>query len=81
MRDKFPPIEITEALIPAYPYLETYSRGRLSGTALPLGLSARNMGKNDLCIAATALYFDVGFHTAGGDFDHLALAGLQVVKH
>ena len=36
------------------------------------------MGKNDLWIAATALYFDVELHTIDKDFDHLAPMGLRV---
>ena len=80
MREQFPSIEINANLIPAYVYLETYSQGRLAAQPLPPGLSARNMGKNDLWIAATALYFDIELHTADRDFDHLGPAGLRVVR-
>ena len=80
MREQFPSIEINANLIPAYVYLETYSQGRLAAQPLPPGLSARNMGKNDLWIAATALYFDIELHTADHDFDHLGPAGLRVVR-
>ena len=48
IRDKFPPIEITEVLIPAYTYLELYSQGRMPSQPLVGGMTARNMGKNDL---------------------------------
>ena len=47
---------------------------------LPAGMSARNMGKNNLWIAATTLYFDIELHTAYNDFDHLAPLGLRVVQ-
>ena len=80
MQDKFPPIEITGALIPAYTFIELYSQGKLPEQPLEGGLSARNMGGNDLWIAATALYFDVELHTADGDFDHLLPIGLQIIK-
>lgn len=80
MREQFPPIEISADLIPAYVYLEMYSQGRLEELPLPPGLTARNMGKNDLWLAATALYFDVALHTADNDFDHLGPAGLRVAK-
>ncbi len=80
MREQFSPIEITDNLIPAYVHLETYSQGRLVALPLPPGLTARNMGKNDLWLAATALYFDVELHTSDNDFDHLGPAGLRVVK-
>jgi predicted nucleic acid-binding protein len=36
-----------------------------------LGLSARNMGKNDLWIAATASTFDMVLITTDKDFEHL----------
>ena len=47
---------------------------------LPPGLTARNMGKNDLWIAAIALYLDMDLHTLDNDFDHLTLFGLVLVK-
>lgn len=47
---------------------------------MPAGLSARNMGKNDLWIAATALYLDLPLHTTDNDFDHLPPLGLVLVK-
>ena len=43
-------------------------------------MSARNMGKNDLWIAATALYFDMVLHTTDNDFDHLPPLGLRLIK-
>ena len=80
MRAQHALIEVNDALIPAYVHLETYSQGRLAALPLPPGMSARNMGKNDLWIAATALYFDEELYTANNDFDHLGPAGVRVVK-
>ena len=80
MRERYPTIEVTNALILPYAHLDTYSQNRLPQQPLPPGLSARNMGKNDLWIAATALYFDVELHTSDNDFDHLGPAGVRVVK-
>ncbi|MGI4740449.1 MAG: type II toxin-antitoxin system VapC family toxin [Janthinobacterium lividum] len=80
MRSRFPIIEITELLLPAYAQLDAYSQGKLKDIPLPPGMSARNMGKNDLWLAATALYFDVELHTADNDFDHLGPAGVRVIK-
>lgn len=57
----------TRPIIHAYARIDAYSQGKLACPPLPPGLSARNMGKNDLWIAATA-------HAAGAthqDFDHL----------
>ena len=80
MRARFPLLEINSHLIPSYALLDAYSQGKLEEIPLPRGLSARNMGKNDLWIAATALYFDIELHTADRDFDHLGPVGLRVVR-
>ena len=79
--ERYRPIEIAEELIPSYAFLDAYSQGRLKETPLPAGLTARNMGKNDLWLAATALYFDVELHTADHDFDHLSAVGLRLVRY
>ncbi len=78
--ERFPPISISEELIPTYAFLDAYSQGKLKETPLLPGLSARNMGKNDLWLAATALYFDEELYTADNDFDHLRPAGVRVIK-
>lgn len=77
---KHPIVDITRALVPHYAELDAYSQGKLKLQPLPPGLSARNMGKNDLLIAATAIYFDMELHTADDDFDHLPAFGLKLVK-
>jgi tRNA(fMet)-specific endonuclease VapC len=43
-----------EKVINAYAQIDAYSQSKLPEQPLPMGLSARNMGKNDLWIAATA---------------------------
>lgn len=65
------PVESQE-LIAAYAKLDVYSQGKLPGFPLPSGVSARNMGKNDLWIAATALVLEAALVTADADFAHLA---------
>jgi tRNA(fMet)-specific endonuclease VapC len=80
MLDRFGIIEITDRLLPAYARIDAYSQGKLLREPLPAGMSARNMGKNDLWIAAMALHFDLELHTSDNDFDHLAPLGLRVVK-
>ena len=75
-----PILEVSRAFTIPYARLDAYSQGKLAAQPLPRGLSARNMGKNDLWIAATALYFDIELHTADQDFDHLGPVGLRVVK-
>ena len=78
--ERFGLIDITERLLPAYARIDAYSQGKLKLEPLPPGLSARNMGKNDLWIAATALYFELELHTTDKDFDHLAPLGLKVAR-
>ena len=70
--DKMFIIDISEndsTLIDAYAKIDAFSQGNLQGE--PLGMSARNMGKNDLWIAATAHVANAELVTTDGDFDHL----------
>ncbi len=74
-------IDINESdkeLLEAYATIDSYSQGRLHGN--PLGMSARNMGKNDLWIAATALVANAQLVTTGSDFDHLCENWITVHK-
>lgn len=41
-------------------------------SVVSLGMTSRNMGKNDLWIAATASVLHLKFFTTDRDFDHLA---------
>ena len=75
-----PTLEVSRVFTKPYARIDAYSQGKLHTQPLPAGMSARNMGKNDLWIAATALYFDMELHTTDKDFDHLAPLGLRVVK-
>lgn len=61
-----------QALIEQYGKVDAYSQGRLAEQPLPTGLSARNMGKNDLWIAASAATLGATLITADRDFDHLS---------
>jgi tRNA(fMet)-specific endonuclease VapC len=56
-------------LIDMYAEIDNFSQGTLSDK--PLGMSARNMGKNDLWIAATAAMSEATLLTTDNDFDHL----------
>ena len=58
-----------EEIIERYEEIDAYSQGRHQ--SLPSPFSARNMGKNDLWIAATASAFDITLVTTDRDFDHL----------
>jgi len=66
------------SLMAAYAEIDAFSQGRLKDR--PLGTSARNMGKNDLWIAATAHAAQATLISTDGDFDHLHPAFIQVVK-
>jgi tRNA(fMet)-specific endonuclease VapC len=78
--ERYPLVGFVPELASLYARLDAYSQGKLRGQPLPVGMSARNMGKNDLWIAATALYLDLPLHTADNDFDHLPPLGLALVK-
>ncbi|WP_027003714.1 type II toxin-antitoxin system VapC family toxin [Hugenholtzia roseola] len=57
--------------VDAYAFVETYSQGKLEGLPLPAGLTPRNMGKNDLWIAAFAKVLGATLITTDKDFNHL----------
>jgi len=57
------------AMMEAYARIDAFSQGKLVG--FTLGLSSRNMGKNDLWIAATAAVTKAVLLTTDADFDHL----------
>ena len=78
--DYYPLVDVSLELAEMYAELDAYSQGKLRNKPLPNKLSSRNMGKNDLWIAATALYFDFPLHTTDNDFDHLPAYGLRLVK-
>lgn len=74
-------IDINESdsdLMEAYAKIDAYSQGRLPEQ--PLEMSARNMGKNDLWIAATAYLANAALVTTDGDFDHLHDKWITVYK-
>ncbi len=56
-------------ILDRYAEIEAYSQGKLPGR--PLATTARNMGKNDLWIAATASVLGLPLLTTDPDFDHL----------
>ena len=78
--ERYPLVGFVPELAGLYARLDAYSQGRLRGQPVPAGLSARNMGKNDLWIAATALDLDMPLCTADRDFDHLTALGLVLLN-
>jgi tRNA(fMet)-specific endonuclease VapC len=59
-------------LVKKYSEIDIFSQGHHPTFPLPNGLSARNMGKNDLWIAATALLLEATLITTDNDFNHLS---------
>jgi len=73
-------LELYEEIVNAYAQIDAYSQGKLIGKPLPFGLSARNMGKNDIWLAATANVFDLTFITTDLDFEHLNGVYLSLIR-
>jgi predicted nucleic acid-binding protein len=58
-----------EEIIERYAEIDAFSQGKLENRKSKF--TARNMGKNDLWIAATASYLDIELITTDKDFEHL----------
>ncbi len=67
-----------EDLVKRYAEIDAFSQGKLKDR--PLNNSARNMGKNDLWIAATASVTDATLVTTDNDFDHLDGEFVKLLK-
>lgn len=67
-----------EPILNQYAEIDAFSQGTLSEN--PLGTSARNMGKNDLWIAATTVVTNAALMTSDEDFDHLHDRFFEVIK-
>ena len=59
----------TKEIVERYAEIDAYSQGKL--LEVPTSFSSKNMGKNDLWIAATASVYDIQLLTTDKDFDHL----------
>ena len=68
----------TDDLIRAYAKIDAFSQGNLPGK--PLGATARNMGKNDLWIAASAHVLGASLLTTDKDFAHLHSVFVDLVE-
>ena len=71
------PIKV-QTIIQAYAQIDAFSQGKLPDKPMPKGTSARNMGKNDLWIAATAAVLEATLLTTDNDFEHLSSRFFQV---
>ncbi len=70
----------SEEIAAAYADLDAYSQCIHPQHAPLAGMTARNMGKNDLWIAATAMLFNATFLTTDNDFSHLSPGFFKVEK-
>ncbi|CAN5246696.1 hypothetical protein BH20ACI1_BH20ACI1_15010 [soil metagenome] len=68
----------TADILNRYAEIDAFSQGRLKNRKS--NFSARNMGKNDIWIAATASVLEADLLTTDNDFDHLHNEFLSVAK-
>lgn len=68
----------SENILNRYAEIDAFSQGRLENRVS--NFTARNMGKNDIWIAATASVLDAVLLTTDNDFDHLNEEFLSVAK-
>lgn len=73
------PVE-SEEIAAAYADLDAYSQCIHPNYPSPVGMTARNMGKNDLWIAATAMLFNATLLTTDTDFSHLSPTFFKVER-
>ena len=74
---KFIVVDINVAkIIEKYAEIDAYSQGKLEGQTS--NFTARNMGKNDLWIAATAAVLGIKLLTLDKDFNHLGKAFIDL---
>ena len=66
------------SIIKRYAEIDAFSQDKLKNR--PLNYSARNMGKNDLWIAATASVLNIPLMTTDNDFNHLDKLFLKLIK-
>jgi tRNA(fMet)-specific endonuclease VapC len=67
-----------QSIIKRYAEIDAFSQNKLQNR--PLNNSARNMGKNDLWIAATASVLNIPLLTTDNDFLHLDKEFLTLIK-
>jgi len=67
----FPVLYINNEIAEEYIEIDVFSQGKDRAKPLPKNVSSRNMGKNDLWIAATTKYIQAELITLDNDFIHL----------
>jgi tRNA(fMet)-specific endonuclease VapC len=74
------PVNGDSPIMDAYADIDTYSQTKHKIFPYPAVFTARNMGKNDLWIAATAFLYGLPLLTSDNDFDHLHPHLIEVKK-
>jgi len=69
-----------KSVIDAYAKIDAFSQGNFPEQLLPPGMTARNMGKNDIWIAATAHVINASLVTTDADFNHLDGKFISLIK-
>lgn len=69
-----------ENLFESYALIDAFSQNKLEDKPLAEGISARNMGKNDLWIAAAACVSNSILVTMDKDFDHLHKEVVKIAR-
>lgn len=77
--EKIPHFNINSDVIEKYIQLDLYSQNAHKSLKLPKPFNTRNMGKNDLWIAATAATYQLPLITTDQDFLHLNDIFLEVI--
>ena len=81
MLNKFVVADINvQDIIERYAEIDAFSQGKLPSQTTPFPFTARNMGKNDLWIAATASILDIDLLTSDKDFEHLDGTYIRLAK-
>jgi tRNA(fMet)-specific endonuclease VapC len=68
---RLPTVNLSHSIARRFAEIDAFSQGKLEKRPLPAGVSSRNMGKNDLWIAATASLAEAVLVTCDRDFEHL----------
>ncbi len=73
-------IEVTDILVPSYINIDAFSQCSHPEITIYDHKTPRNMGKNDLWIAATASLLNLKLITTDADFDHLHANFIELQK-
>jgi predicted nucleic acid-binding protein len=76
---KYPVVNLDNDIVRLYADIDAYSQGKHPDLKLPKGMSSRNMGDNDMWIAATGTKMKASLLTVDQDFQHLDGIFLNVI--